>query len=290
MTEETDIDHDGDADADKEKGGDEDENDDLDYNLSASRIKTFEKCQEQYRLKYIEDREPTKKQKGYGILGGLVHEAIENVLTQNPLERNKDVLERQFRQEFFELEQTDEYDMSLISDKQRSDGLDTLPVAAKFISKQDFDLRGIEVRCYYDIDNAAVESTVLGYMDVCTQNEIWDWKTGRIRDDTGRDEVIQGSVYMAGYQQVYGEMPEVIRFVYIKEEKVRTINAGEDEWVEMLDYASNLVEAQEKGEYEASPGDKCYFCAYEGWCDAAEVGGGQLVNAVQRQPEMWDRI
>lgn len=289
MTEETDIDHDGDSDSDKES--DEAESEQLDYNLSASRVKSFVKCGEQYRLKYVEDEEPTKKQKGYGILGALVHEAIENILTENPLERDENVLKRKFRQEFLELEQTDEYDMSLISDKQRSDGLDTLPVAAKFISKQDFNLRGVEVRCHYDIENPIVDATTLGYMDVCTENEIWDWKTGRIRDETERDEMIQGSVYMAGYQQVYGEMPEAIRFVYIKEEKVRTMVPSEEDWLETLHHAKDLRKAQDgEEEFEASPGDKCYFCAYEGWCDASPVGAGQIVNEIQRQPELWDRV
>lgn len=265
----------------------EDNSDRLEYDLSASRIKTHESCPRRYKLKYLDDREATKVPSGYGILGSLVHESIENTMIEHPNERDRSRLTSLFKQEFYNLERG--YDMEHVDSKQRSDGIDCLEMAGKYISKQEFELRGIEVRCYYDVKNANLDSRMIGYMDVCTDNEIWDWKTGRIRDDTDRDELIQGSVYMAGYHEVYGELPEAIRFVYLKEGKVRSIDPTEENWMEMIRYAQKLMDSKESGEFPAKPeGGKCHFCAYEGWCEGSPVGAGQIRQAIENDPAMWE--
>lgn len=263
-----------------------------DYDISASRIKTFAKCPEQYRLKYVEEKEPTKRRKGYGELGSIVHEAIENVLTEHPTERNERALTSRFKQEFFALEDSGEYDMTLIDDQQRGDGLSCLETAASWLAKpeQDVEIRGIEQPCHFTID--AVDRTAIGYMDVATENGIWDWKTGRIRDDTSRDEIIQGSVYMAGYHNEFGELPEHIKFVYLKEETVRTVNPTQDSWKEMLKHARNLVNGERKDEYPADPENgPCYFCGFEMWCSASEVSPGQIQEEIDSgNTDLWGSI
>lgn len=256
--------------------------------ISASRIKKHAKCPEQYRLRYVEGKEPTKHRKGYGELGSLVHESIENVLSEMPDERNCSRLTGKLKQEFYALEESDEYDMDLIDDRQRSDGLDCLEVAAKYISDQSFDLRGVEK--FIEFNMNAIDTRTIGYIDVVTENGVWDWKTGTIRDDTERDEIIQGSVYMAGYYNEYGEMPEYIRFIYLKEEKVRDVHPGEDSWQEMLGHARELVNAERKGEYPADPENgPCYFCGFEMWCSASEVSPGQIQEEIDNgKTELWN--
>lgn len=257
--------------------------------VSASQIKRHAKCPEQYRLRYIEDLEATKQKKGYGELGGLVHESIENVLNENPSERNRSRLTGMLKQEFYSLEDSGEYDTEIIDEKQRSDGLDCLEVAARFISKQSFDIRAIEKFFKFRIDSFGEDA--LGYIDLVTQNEIWDWKTGRIRDDTDRDEVIQGAVYMGGYFNEYGEMPEAIRFVYLKEEKVRTVNPDEDNWDRMLEYARELVNAGRRDYYPPDPEEsKCYFCGFENYCSASAVSPGQIREELEENPDLWGEI
>lgn len=262
----------------------------IDYDLSASRIKRHAKCPEQYRLRYVEGKEPTKQKKGYGELGSLVHESIENVLGENPEERDRKRLTGLLKQEFYELEESDEYDKSIIDENQRSTGIDCLEMAAKFISKQDFELEAIEKMVSFEIDE--IDRTNIGFIDVVTTDGIWDWKTGTIRDSTGRDEVIQGSVYMAGYHNEYGELPDYIRFVYLKEGKVREIEPSQMNWNKMLKYARKLVNSERKGEFSPDPEQsKCYFCDWEYFCTASDVSPGKVNEAMEKgQTELWGAI
>lgn len=263
------------------------------YDISASRIKKHASCPEKYRLRYIAEKESTKMRQGYGEIGSLVHESIENVLNNHPNERNKNALTSRLKQEFYQLEESGEYDMELIDDRQRSTGLDCLEMAAKWLAKpgQDVEFREIEAVCHYDLDG--LDRTAIGFMDVATQNGIWDWKTGRIRgDETERDEIIQGAVYMGGYHNSYGELPEYIKFVYLKEEKVRTVTPGEEAWEEMLEYARELVKSEQTDTYEPDPEEgKCYFCGWENFCSASAVSPGQIQEEIDNgKTEMWNAI
>lgn len=261
------------------------------YTLSASRVKTFQKCPRQYELKYQENKPATKYRKGYGALGALVHEAIENVLKDLiPCEYwDEDDLTRRFKREFYNLEESGDYDMEIIDSDQRETGLDTLNVAARFIEREQPDIRDVERESLYTVKRFG--RNALGYLDVCTENEIWDWKTGTIRDDTERDEIIQGSMYVAAYYNEYGVMPEAVKFVYIKEEEVRTLDSSRENWEDMIRYATPLVNALENGDFPAKPDrSKCYFCAYENWCEASPTSPGQIQQAIEETPEMWDAI
>lgn len=255
-----------------------------DYDLSASRVKTFKSCPLKYKMKYEDGLRSTKYQQGYGALGSLVHESIENVLTENPDLREESTLRRKFKAEYERLKENEyrEEMETIIDDRQDEDGIGCLEVAARFISKQDFEIRedpfGVEAEALFDVDHHAIGGeTFLGYMDLATDSEIWDWKTGRIRgDDTAQDELIQGSVYMAAYRHLYGELPEKVRFVYIKEEKVRTVDPTEENWTEMIKHARALLNAKEMDNFPGQPGDQCYWCGYEMWCPASPVGAGEV--------------
>ena len=268
-----------------DNGDSNDKGDDYDdlpeYSLSASRIKAYRNCPEKFRMRYIEELDGTKKAKGYGILGSVVHKTIETVLedASELTLRDEYQLAGRLKSTFNRLKDELDYDWEKVDDKQEDDGLKCLETAATFITARDFEVRDIEARTVFQIENAeyGIEANVLGYIDVTTDGEVWDWKTGRIRDDTAQEEIIQGSVYMAGYHNLYGEMPEAVRFVYLKEEQVRSIDVSEDNWKTMLSHARRLVDGKQQDEYEAKPEDgKCYFCSYEGYCGASPVGAGQI--------------
>lgn len=261
------------------------------YQLSASRIKTHATCPKQYELKYVQDLEPTKAASGYGQLGSWVHATIENVLEKNPKETNEQALIANFKREFFRLENTDEVETGAVDEKQKESGLDTLPVAARFIASHQPDIEGLEVPVNFHIDNPNIDRTVYGKIDVVANGEVWDWKTGRIRETTGREELIQGSTYMAGYHKEYGELPEAIRFIYLKEEKQREVEPTEESWQKMVQYARRLVHDVESGTFEAKPEQsKCYWCDYEMWCPASQVGYGQINEALTHNPDLLDAI
>lgn len=240
---------------------------DDDYNISASQVKTFSSCPKQWEFRYQSDQEPTKDKMEYLNLGSRIHEAIEDALTADsppPLghkEAVKAAIQNLYREK-------DEYE---VPDEMFKDGLEYCEKAAEYIAKREPDIRGIEVREEFQINRTGMSTGVTAIMDVATQTEIWDWKTGRIRDDTPHQEKIQGSIYMAGFYSKYGVEPQSIKFVYVKEGKVRSIDPDDDIWQYMLKHAKKLIHAKETGEFPPDPGEKCYWCGYEMVCPGAKV-------------------
>lgn len=266
----------------------------VEYDLSASRLKTHASCPKKYELKYIQGLQPTKAASGYGELGSWVHLTIENVLKDYKGKVGQNALHSKFKQEFFRLGDTDEIDTDVISDDQKGTALNTLEVAARFTAAQQPDIRSLEQPVNFHIDNPTIDRTAYGKIDVVTEDgEIWDWKTGSINENyTPRDELIQGCVYMAGYHNEYDELPSSIKFVYIKEEKVREVDPTEESWQDMIQYARKLVQDEATGEFEAKPeSGKCYFCSWEGFCPASTVGIGEVNQMVANgDVDMWDAI
>lgn len=257
--------------------------------LSASKIKTHESCPKQYELRYIQRKEATKAPNGYLALGTWVHESIENVLREMPDERNESALLTHFKQEFVRLEDDGEIDTTYVDEDQRDRGMTCIETAARFVSKQDCMIRDLEAKTNYYVEVPDIERFMLGYIDVTTDSEVWDWKTGTIRQETPVEEVIQGSVYMAGYKDLYGELPESIKFVYLKEEKVRDVKPTQSNWNRMLHYARRLMDDERSGNFRADPDDsKCYWCDYSAWCPAAKTSPGQLTQALEENPALWD--
>lgn len=237
------------------------------YPLSASAIKTHKSCPEKWRFKYRTDVSPTKAGKGFAELGIAVHEAIETVLQNDP-EYEESVLNHEIRQEYNK--RAEDVDQSMYED-----GLDYLEVAARYLAANQPTIRGVEMDSEFGLSRSDIDHRFRGIMDVATQDEIWDWKTGRIRDDTPLEEKIQGAVYMRAYQEQYGEPPENVRFVYLKEESERILEPSDEVWNTMIKYAKQLIQAKESKEFPADPApSKCFFCAHEFNCEASPVGFG----------------
>jgi len=250
-------------------------------NISASKIKAHSNCPQQLWFRYIKEMEPTKAPKGYREVGSCVHEAIENTIKRaNTVEVSS---ESELKQKI-----VSEYDMLSKLDYNFPDdmydrGAKCCRVAATFLkrgpseiesSEWNPEILSLEERVEFAIDNDEISTGVTAIMDVCTESEIWDWKTGSIRDDTDHEEKIQGSVYMAAYFHEYGNPPETIRFVYLKEGKVRTVDPSDENWQYMIREAKQLLESIETDSYKGQAGDLCYFCDYEFWCDTSPTGFG----------------
>lgn len=240
--------------------------------ISASQIKKWEECPKGWWFDYVSDKRPTKGEKGYLERGSAVHESIEEVLIENPEERDVNTLTYLFKKEFRDWNPE-------IPDKMFDDALEYLEVAARYICDQDPDILDIEPRIEYDITRSSVHPEgepvrIVSYLDVCTENEVWDWKTGTIRDGTAQDELIQGACYMASYYSKYGHTPDAIKFIYIKEETVRTLDPTDENWEELLKYIRPFMRGLNNEQYHAKPGDHCYWCDYEYFCSASDVGLG----------------
>lgn len=234
-----------------------------DWNLSASKIKSFKTCPKQVWFRYVSDEERDGSNE-YTRMGSRVHETLDAFLGSDPPREDQDAMASTLVTMYDGM--GDEYPLP---DKQLKQGRKCLKAAAKYLAKRsDVSLRGIERRTEFHADELGEDFTAI--LDVATEgpNEIWDWKTGRIRDDTDVDETIQGAVYMAAYGVEYGEPPEMVRFVYLKEREVRSFEPSDDEWMRMLQYAKALLSSVKHDDYPAKTGDHCYWCAYSDICPA----------------------
>lgn len=246
---------------------------DGEYPLSASAVKKFKRCPEEFRLRYLEDLPSTKGESDYAKLGSTVHEVIEQTLVENPelVDRPNqlsEILVGRFRERDpdFGEDENDLYDT----------GLSCLNVAARYIVQRDIgDLRGIEQEFTFGLSRDDVDHGFKGIMDVATEREIWDWKTGKNAYE--EDEIIQGMIYAMGYLEEFGEVPQKIRFVYLRKETERALDPSDENWNKMISFAKDVVQAKESGEFPADPGSsKCFFCGKEGWCSSSSVGAGGI--------------
>ena len=240
------------------------------YPLSASAVKTFKNCPRQFELQYTENRPRISPSSDYGDLGSAVHEAIERVLQE---QNGVNVLDAQNQLESLMFGEYRSIEPD-IPDSMFEDGLQYLEVAARYIAGRDVDtIRGEEQTFEVGMEDP-VDVSFRGIMDVATEREVWDWKTGKIREEA---EMIQGMIYALGYYHVFGEVPDRIRFVYLKEEKERKFKPTDENYQKMMKYVHNVIDAKESGEFIAKPDEsKCYWCSMEGWCDASRVGAGGI--------------
>lgn len=230
--------------------------------MSASGIKRHAECPKSWWFRYVSDQEPVEAETKYLDLGNAVHEAIEGYLRgvygdgpeYDPLSRYKTFGMRYG-----------------VPDDLWEDGIECVERAVEFVEDEQPDILGIEAEEEFVVDRPDLHERFTAKIDVATEGEIWDWKTGQIRDNTAIQEKIQGAVYMAAYRSKYGHAPEAIRFLYLKEEEKRTIRPTDDVWQYMVGHARRLAMHKDEGEFEAKPGDFCHWCGYEQFC--TEAGG-----------------
>lgn len=241
--------------------------------LSASKLKQFDRCPEAFRIGYI-DRKPGEGGENYYIRrGNAVHEAIEDVLGEMDTLAGKDTdyLRHKFREQYRSNGGPDGYDLS---DDNHQFVLDCLAVAARFAGGSEDALIGIESKAPFR--SAELDHDFTGYIDVATETEVWDWKTGK-SDGKDLQETLQGSVYMAGYYAHTGRIPEAIHFAYLKDEVRHTLTPSDELWATVVDKASALLKAIDLNSFPADPGDsKCHWCDYEVHCTASSTGGGGI--------------
>lgn len=251
------------------------------FRLSASSVKTHKGCPRQFELSYIEELPETKVYKGYGEVGSAVHQSIEHVLKRDP---SPPRYQNQTRQALVSKFQEIDPD---VTDDIWDRGMNCIDTAAKYLSKDTFagswSFQGLEEEFFFTLGRPDVQAGFKGYIDALAvpgeeagdeQGIIVDWKTGSVKEE---GEVIQGAVYMKGYQELYGVPPDDIIFVYLKEGKERHISPTDETWDTMVEHARNVIEDIKRDEYEAKPDEsKCYWCGQSMWCSAAKTGAGGL--------------
>lgn len=238
-------------------------------NLSASKVKSHAQCPLGYWFSYLSDEDRTKPQAGYREKGSAVHEAIEEVLRDNPDTRDAGILSHRFKRTYREKDPQ-------IAENMYEDGLDCCDVAARYIeNNREMTFSEFEIRHEYRIESLKKEFTAI--MDIVTEDGIVDWKTGSRTDYQGelhdyriREEKIQGMVYAGAYLNKYGEYPDYVRFVYLGGEELFELNPNKQMWEEMKQYAKAVLESQSTGQFPAKEGGHCGFCDYEFVCPAKD--------------------
>lgn len=250
--------------------------DDSRARLSASSIKTHQSCPKRFELSRILKLPPaTVDDKGYRQLGSAVHGAIEHILED---ERWKEPPRHanQIRTELIAHFQETDPDV----DKDLWDrGMNCLETASKWLTSPDFGgdmvFRDIEAEFEFSLGRADIQASFKGYIDATTEGTVIDWKTGNVRED---DEVLQGAVYMRGYQELYGEPPDEILFVYLKEGKERSLEPSDENWSELTTAAAQVIQDIQREQFDPNPGSNCYWCDHSPWCEFDPAGSGAALS------------
>lgn len=245
----------------------------FDAPLSASKLKTFDRCPEQFRLKYIERMEPAGKDTHYIRRGNAVHEALESMLKTTSRLDDPDYVFTQAASAYRDNGGQQAYGLT---DENHRFVLDCLRVAGRTVAKFDPEVVSVEARLPFDVNDIDHAPGFDGYADVITETEVWDWKTGS-SEDKELDEVLQGATYMAGFTQHMGRPPESVRFFYLKDEVGRSYEPSDEMFDTMREKAQALLRAADTSMFPAQPDDsKCYWCDFEVHCSASPTGGGDL--------------
>lgn len=248
---------------------------DDEYPISPSATKRLKRCPKQFELRYLTDKDQTKPAGKYADVGSAVHEAIEHVLNKDSLDSLVET-PNQMQQSI-----TSEY-RNRVPDKYDEETIDggvvACQTASRYLCTQEVsDFRGIEAEFQFALKRPDIDSAFRGIMDVATENEIWDWKTGKTVKE--EDEKIQGMLYAMGYFQEFGVVPDRVRFVYLHEEmqRERIFEPSDSNWQQALNPVRDVVQAKETGEFPADPdSSSCFFCGWEGHCSASPVGAGDI--------------
>lgn len=255
------------------------------WTVSASKVKAFDRCQEEFRLRYMEGHEERGPDNRYLRRGNAVHEAVERTLEElldndvDPTEGSDGLLSAKLISRYRKNGGQAGYELSDEFDEQVVGSLKTI---ARFLENEaDGPIRGIEKEVEFGVDRDGIDRDFGGYMDLATADVI-DWKTGK-SEDKSFGEMVQGAIYMAGYAYEFGEPPERVIFAYVNPSggtdhpKMREIDPGSEMWESTIDEAQKLLAAVRENEFDADPGpSKCHWCDFETFCTVSDVGAGGI--------------
>ena len=261
------------------------------YPLSASQIKTHEWCALQYWFQYLSEYETYTEENEYLKLGNLVHDTIESALPNDFSNVSLDMLERRFEAVMQDqvnrmgLDRSDDDDAEIIEKAQKQ-----LNVAARYIRKRchkrdqhaddgeddsPVQITDVEKWIEFAPNRPDLSYPMRAKIDIVSQadGEIWDWKTGSIRDNW-----IQATLYYAAFTAEYGFEPNKVIFVHLGEREVVIEEPQREDWEKLVAKANEVIEAKENDYFPATGAkdDKCYHCDWEPHCPETDVGVSQF--------------
>lgn len=226
----------------------------------------------------MSEKEPTKQLIDAATFGTAVHDSIENVLVEADIwpTDHAEQLGNAFVSEFHNNRDPD------LSSHLVKRGKKCCQIAAKYLVAQQPEIHDVEGSYMYDIDDRSGRViTMSTRLDIMTDSEVWDWKTGALYEQgktvksyIPHEEKIQGAAYMASFYREMGREPDVIKFIYLREGVVRKVDPTDENWDYMMQYSRQLEMAKDTGEFPGKAGGHCFLCGHEGWCSVAPAGCG----------------
>lgn len=239
-----------------------------DIRLSASSVKGFDKCPLSFYYDQIADTRGLKGDNEFTRRGKVVHETLETSLEDCPeiVEWPKKEIRDYLHAELHEQK---------VDDCKFEECEEQLEKAATFLSLQDDNLNIKGLEDWFETNIGGLN--FCGKIDVCTQSEIWDWKTGN-PDDQIEKERIQASTYIHGFEEIYGYQPDRVKFIYLQG-KQRKHETDPELLMEIKEKVDPIKKAMERNYFEGMSGDHCYWCEYRIACSENETGiGGEAYD------------
>ena len=233
--------------------------------LSASSLKTYRRCPQQWKLKYV-DQLP-EEDKPFFNLGRAVHAALETfydgrVAAPAPLEETLEAFHEEFDPEAYESEEE--------AARRRADGVkmvedfhaehteDFEPALAveKFLA---FEVEGVSFRGYVDRIDKTDDDRL----------RIVDYKTGGSFDlDRVRNED-QLTLYQIGVEEKFGREVATLALYHVPSQTPFEVKGHPAERVEAVRRkVREAARGIEEGAFEPEPGDHCEWCDFQPHCPA----------------------
>jgi superfamily I DNA/RNA helicase/RecB family exonuclease len=99
---------------------------------------------------------------------------------------------------------------------------------------------------------------------------IVDYKTGKPRSQEDADESLQLSIYALAARDSLGYKPERLVFYNLENNQAMSTTRSEVQLQEAVAKVEDVAEAISAGEFQATPGFHCAFCAYRNLCPETE--------------------
>ncbi|TFJ83984.1 hypothetical protein NSK_005079 [Nannochloropsis salina CCMP1776] len=273
--------------------------------VSPSSLGDFKTCPRLYRFRHLEKiQEPPSE---VMVRGSMVHDALDELFSQPPEKRSKEVLHDIFRAVW--LKRRDKYlELFPSTEDQRAFGMAGLKLLSNYLkvetpAEQEPLMREFRMRVPFP-DGPSVTG-ILDRVDLEPGSGEWvvvDYKTGKapalkysdaVNERIMNDKFFQLKVYALLLEQVKQRTPTRLKLIYLDGPTVMSMRLRREDLAEtkteLLGLWERIVGAWKADSFPATPGKLCEWCSFKSICPAwnftreegGEVEGMKSVGGVE---------
>lgn len=244
--------------------------------LSHSQVRTYLRCPQQWKQKYVDGR--PEKPKPFFNLGKAVHEALEvfyrdRISSPAPVEEMLEAFEEAFDPQAYETEEERE--------RRRADGIKMI---REFHAKHARDFEpalAVEKKCFFEFDGIPFVS-VLDRIDKLNDDavRVVDYKTGgRLDAERARSDP-QLTLYQVAAEEKLGMRVESVALYHVPTQTPFEVERhGEKRVEELRSRVRRAARGIRDEAFEPDPGSYCEWCDFKPWCPAF----------AHEYPENWEQ-